>query len=81
MRALLLAAVLALVPALDGAESRRYDAAGRYMGRSERSGDTTRHYDALGRYTGRSTREGHDVRFYDKAGRYKGRSEAAPQRR
>jgi YD repeat-containing protein len=78
-RRTLLAAVLALAPTASVAQAiRRYDARGRYIGRSEARGDTTRHYDAQGRYTGRSERRGGEVREYDAAGRYLGRS-AAPR--
>lgn len=53
---------------------RRYDAAGRYIGRAETRGAVTRHYDAAGRYTGRSEARGSTLRHFDRAGRYSGRS-------
>ncbi|MDY3114540.1 MAG: RHS repeat domain-containing protein [Sutterella sp.] len=50
--------------------SRRYDAQGRYNGRTDESG---RRYDAQGRYQGRTDANG---RHYDEAGRYLGRTDA-----
>ena len=50
------------------ADTRFYDAQGRYQGRETADG---RFYDKAGRYQGRQTQDG---RFYDDKGRYQGRT-------